>query len=148
MSFAAPQLLWLALGFLPVLILFFWWTWRQKQAALAQFVGSRLLTELVVGFSATRQWIKRSLLVAAVGAVLLALARPVWGFTEEASRSSGLDIIVCFDVSKSMLATDLKPNRLQRAKLAVQDLLKILVQLARLVTLVQEVVQVIQALQE
>jgi len=125
MSFAAPQLLWLALGFLPVLILFFWWTWRQKQAALAQFVGSRLLTELVVGFSATRQWIKRSLLVAAVGAVLLALARPVWGFTEEASRSSGLDIIVCFDVSKSMLATDLKPNRLQRAKLAVQDLLKV-----------------------
>lgn len=125
MSFAAPQILWLALGFLPALALFFAWTWRQKQAALSQFIGSRLITELVIGFSATRQWIKRSLLVAAVGSLLLALARPVWGFTEEASRSSGLDIIVCFDVSKSMLATDLKPNRLLRAKLAVQDLLKV-----------------------
>jgi len=125
MSFAAPQILWLALGLLPALVLFFWWTWRQKQSALAQFVGSRLVSELVVGFSAARQWIKRGLLVAAVGTLLLALSRPVWGFTEEASRSSGLDIIVCFDVSKSMLAADLKPNRLQRAKLAVQDLLRI-----------------------
>lgn len=125
MSLAAPQLLWLALGLVPALVLFFWWTWRQKQAALAQFIGSRLVGELVIGFSAARQWVKRALLVAAVGTLLLALARPIWGFTEEASRSSGLDIIVCFDVSKSMLATDLKPNRLQRAKLAVQDLLKI-----------------------
>ncbi len=125
MSFAIPQIWWLALGFLPVLVLFLWWTWRQKQAALAQFIGSRLLRELVVGFSSVRQWIKRALLVAAVGSLFLTLARPVWGFSEESSRSSGLDIIVCFDVSKSMLATDLKPNRLLRAKLAVQDLLQV-----------------------
>ena len=125
MSFGAPQLLWLALGFLPVLVLFFWWTWRQKQAALVQFVAARLVPELVVGFSAPRQWIKRALLVLAVAALLASLSRPAWGFTEETSRSSGLDIVVCFDVSKSMLATDLKPNRLQRAKLAVQDLLRI-----------------------
>lgn len=125
MSFGAPQIFWLALGFVPALVLFFWWTWRQKQAALTQFVGSRLLEELVVGFSATRQWIKRGLLVAAVGSLLIALSRPAIGYTEEASRASGLDIVVCFDVSKSMLATDLKPNRLQRAKLAVQDLLKL-----------------------
>ena len=105
------------------MVVFLVWTWRRKQEAVTQFVGSRLLGELVVGFSAGRQWFKRGLLVLAVLAVWLALARPTWGYTEEESRASGLDILVCVDVSKSMLATDLRPNRLQRAKLAVQDLL-------------------------
>jgi len=118
------MVLWLALGLLPALAVFFWWTWRQKLAALDQFVSPKLRANLIVGFSAGLQWLKRGLLWIAVGLAMLALARPLWGVTEEVSRSSGLDVVVCFDVSKSMLATDLKPNRLQRAKLAVQDLVR------------------------
>ncbi len=125
MSFAVSELFWLALGFVPVLVGFLVWTWRHKQAAVAHFVSHRLLEELVVGFSAGRQWFKRGLLILAVLAVGLALARPILGYTEEESRASGLDIVVCMDVSKSMLATDLRPNRLQRAKLAVLDLLQV-----------------------
>ena len=53
--------------------------------------------------------------------VLLALARPQWGFTWEEATQRGRDIIVAIDTSKSMLAGDIQPNRLERAKLAALD---------------------------
>jgi len=56
--------------------------------------------------------------------ILLALARPQWGFHWEESRQRGLNIMVLMDTSNSMLAEDLKPNRLQQSKWAVQDLLR------------------------
>jgi Ca-activated chloride channel family protein len=59
-----------------------------------------------------------------VALLVLAMARPQWGFTWEAARQKGLDIVVAVDTSKSMLAEDLKPNRLARAKLAALDLMK------------------------
>jgi Ca-activated chloride channel family protein len=50
--------------------------------------------------------------------------RPQWGFSWEEVRRSGLDILIAIDTSKSMLAGDIKPNRLERSKLAVKDLIK------------------------
>ncbi|MFM8358234.1 MAG: VWA domain-containing protein [Verrucomicrobiota bacterium] len=123
MNFAVPAFLWLLAGLLPLLAAFLAWTWRRKQAAMAQFVRSRLLARLTVGVSPARQVARRVLVFAAVGTLLLALARPRWGFTEEETRASGLDLVVCLDVSRSMLAADLKPSRLARAKLAVYDLM-------------------------
>lgn len=125
MNFALPVFLWLLALLLPFLALFLAWTWRRKQAAVALFVRSRLLARLTVGVSPARQIIKRTLMFAAVASLLLALARPRWGFIEEETRASGLDIVVCVDVSRSMLASDLKPNRLARAKMAIYDLMSL-----------------------
>jgi Ca-activated chloride channel family protein len=122
--FAVPVFLVLLLVLTPLVALFLWWTWRTKQRAIAMFVKSRLLEQLTVGVSIWRQQVKRWLLGVAVVLLLVSLARPLWGFVEEESRGSGLDIIVCFDVSRSMLATDLKPNRLQRARMASYDLVR------------------------
>ncbi len=64
------------------------------------------------------------IVAAVVLLVILALARPQWGFTQEEARQRGLDIIVAIDTSNSMLAEDVSPNRLARAKLAALDLVR------------------------
>ena len=125
MNWGSRQFLLLALVFAPLTAWFLWWTWRRKQRAAQAFVKSRLFQQLTVGLSSGRQIAKRVLLGLAVVTLLVALARPQWGFHEEETTASGLDIIVCFDVSRSMLGDDVKPNRLAKAKLAAFDLLSL-----------------------
>jgi Ca-activated chloride channel homolog len=125
MSFANPPMLWIMLATLPLLVAFLWWSWRRRQQLIRQFVRSRLLAFLTVGVSRNRQKIRLVLQVLTVAFLLLALARPRWGFVWEEARQKGLDIVVVFDTSRSMLATDLAPNRLARAKLAVLDLIQV-----------------------
>ncbi len=124
MRFAHPHLLWLLLVFPPALAAFFWWSWRKRQELARQFIQARLLPGLISGVSPTRQKLRLAGLMLAVVCLILALARPQWGFTWEEVRQRGLDIVVAIDTSKSMLAEDLAPNRLARAKLAALDLMQ------------------------
>jgi len=124
MNFASPHLLWLLLLLGPVLALLLW-SWRVKQRLLTQFISPRLVESLVAGVSKQRQKIRLALFVTAVALGLVSLARPRWGFSLEELRQSGLDIVVAIDTSKSMLADDVQPNRLQRAKLAAIDLMRL-----------------------
>ncbi len=124
MRIAAPQMFWLlALVVLP-LIGFLWWAWRRRQVLIAQFISARLLAQLKVGVSPSRQKARLAFIVIAVIFIITALARPQWGSTQEEVRQRGLDIIVAIDTSKSMLAEDVQPNRLARAKLAALDLVR------------------------
>lgn len=125
MQFATPQILWLLAATLPLLVWFLWWAWRKKQALVAQFVQGRLLPQLTVRLSLVRQKIRIALLVLAVVCAFLALARPQWGFKWEEAKTRGLDIVVAIDTSRSMLAPDIRPDRLTRAKLAALDLLRL-----------------------
>lgn len=125
MRFAQPQMFWILVVLLPALILFLIWSWRKKQQLIRQFVRSRLLAELTVGVSKSVQKVRLVLLVLAVIILGLALARPQWGFSWEESRQRGLDILVAIDTSQSMLAEDIAPNRLARAKLAALDLMQL-----------------------
>ena len=125
MRFGLPQLLWLMAVLLPLLLILLFWSWRKRQALISQFVQSRLLSTLTDGVSISRLRLKWTLITLAVTSLFLALARPQWGFKLEEVKQRGLDIIVAIDTSRSMLATDIKPNRLARAKLAAQDLLKL-----------------------
>lgn len=125
MNFAAPEILWIALAVIPATGAFLWWAWRKKQSLTAQFIRSRLLSQLAVGISAARQKIKLALLLLSVAFLFLALARPQWGFAWEEARQRGLDIVVAIDTSRSMLATDVAPNRITRAKLAALDLMRL-----------------------
>jgi Ca-activated chloride channel family protein len=122
MRFEHPQLLWLLLPAVPGLIAFFWWAWRKKRRLMSQFIQARLLAGLTVGVSAPRQKLRLTLLVAAVALFMVVVARPQWGFTWEEARQRGLDVVVAIDTSRSMLAEDVSPNRLARAKLAAIDL--------------------------
>ncbi|MCC6823707.1 MAG: VWA domain-containing protein [Verrucomicrobiota bacterium] len=124
MNFAYGHMLWLLLVVPPLLLGFFWWAGRDRQRRMTQFIEARLLPGLTSGVSPTRQKVRFAMLTAAVTLLLIALARPQWGFTWEESKQKGLDIVVAIDTSKSMLAEDIAPNRLARAKLAALDLMQ------------------------
>jgi Ca-activated chloride channel family protein len=124
MNFAHVQILWLLLVLPPALAAFFWWAARVRQRLLAAFIDARLLAALTTGVSPRRQKIRAALLVAAVACLIIALARPQWHFDWDKIEQRGLDIVVAVDTSKSMLATDIAPNRLARAKLATLDLMQ------------------------
>ena len=125
MNFGTPKAFWLMLAVLPLLGFFLWWAWRKRQEAISQFVQNRFLAELTLGVAAGVQKARRIVLFFAITLLLLALARPQWGFTWEEATIRGRDIIVAIDTSRSMLAQDLQPNRLARAKLAALDLLNL-----------------------
>ena len=125
MNFAYSYMLWMLMIVPPALIVFFWWAYRERQRLMTMFIQARLLPGLISGVSPARLKARFALLLAAFVFLILALARPQWGFNWEESKQKGLDIVVAIDTSKSMLAEDIQPNRLQRAKLAALDLMQL-----------------------
>jgi Ca-activated chloride channel family protein len=124
MRFEHPHILWLLLVIPPGLAAFLWWSERVKRTLLTQFVEPRLLASLTVGISMRRRKWRYALATVAVALLIVAIARPQRGFDLEEVQQNGLDIIVAVDTSKSMLAADIPPNRLQRAKLATLELMQ------------------------
>jgi Ca-activated chloride channel family protein len=116
---------WLAAVALPAIGFFLWASWRKRQTLISQFVQSRLLAQLTVGVSRQMQRTRLILLFCAVTFVFLAMCGPQWGFTWEEATTRGRDILVAIDTSRSMLAEDVAPNRLTRAKLAAIDLMRL-----------------------
>ena len=124
MRFENPNLLWL-LPLVPALLaLFFWWRERVKRQLLAQFIEARLLSQLTVGISHTRRRWRFGLIILAVASLIIVLAQPEHGYDLEEVEQNGLDVVVSIDTSKSMLATDIAPDRLERAKLAALELMQ------------------------
>ncbi len=96
----------------------------RRRNALAQFASPQLLPGLTSSVSIVRRRNKRLLWTASLVLGVIALSRPQWGFRWKEVQRKGIDILIAIDTSKSMLAEDVKPNRLTRAKLAVSDLLE------------------------
>jgi Ca-activated chloride channel homolog len=124
MNWGNENILWLLLVIPPAMILFFWWAMRSREKLLTQFVDARLLSQLTVGISLQRRKISFAFLILAVACLIVALARPQHGFDLQEVEQRGLDIVVAVDTSKSMLTTDIAPNRLERAKLAALELMQ------------------------
>jgi Ca-activated chloride channel family protein len=112
--------IWLLLA----LILFFIWAFKKRKKAMEDFADKELLNDLIPSLDKKRQRLKIVLICASVFFIIIALMRPQWGFEWKEVKRSGLDILIAIDTSKSMLAEDVKPNRLERSKLAVKDLIK------------------------
>ena len=123
MTWRAPALLWCLL-LVPAAAAFLLYALRQRRRALERFADARLLPTLVPGFDQRRQRWRAALIILALGGLTIALAGPKWGFHWEEVRREGVDIVIALDTSRSMLAEDVKPNRLERAKLAIEDLVK------------------------
>jgi len=122
MQFGNPTLFWL-LALVPGLVLFLAWAFRSRRRALERFAAQPLAGRLTAAVRpVARRW-KAVLVVTTVLFAVLALAQPRWGFEWREVKRRGVDVFVLLDVSKSMLAEDVKPNRLAQAKFAVQDLL-------------------------
>ncbi len=111
---------------IPVLIGFYFWVFRRKRRTLERFADSHLLPRLTANVSAGSQKAKALLCILVVCFLITALIGPRWGFRWQETKRQGIDILVAIDTSKSMLTADVPPNRLERAKLAVKDLLNLL----------------------
>jgi Ca-activated chloride channel family protein len=122
MRFAQPEYLY-ALGLVPLLIIFYIFRFRQKAKALNRLGNPELLAKLSRTTSIGRQKLKAGLMVCSMVCCLVALARPQFGTKIETAKRQGFEIIVALDVSNSMLAEDVKPNRLMRAKHAIRSLM-------------------------
>ena len=113
-----------ALWLVAVFAMFLWWAARRHRRLLTRFVAGKLLPDIAGSYSAGIRIAKNFLLVTVLIFAVIALARPQWGFEWQEVKRQGIDIMVLVDVSKSMLTQDVRPDRLQRTKLAVMDLLK------------------------
>ena len=122
MIFGATYWFW-ALLIVPLLAVL-WFRAEQRAALrLREFVSERLLPSLARTVDRRRRSIRFALVLLGLALALAALAQPRWGYTYEDAKRKGLDLILAVDTSRSMLSNDVLPNRLQRVKLATQDLI-------------------------
>jgi len=107
----------------PLTLIFLGWAERSREAAIQKLGDPSLIQRLslTVNWSG-RKWQTRLWLLALV-LTLLALARPQWGSEVQVVKQEGVQVMVALDVSKSMLAQDIKPDRLTRAKMEISDLM-------------------------
>jgi len=122
MRFGDPRLLWLLL-IVPVAILATTAAFQRRRRALARLGETPLIKRMTAGVSLPRKIVRAAFVIAALGLTALALARPQAGGRAKLSRQQGLDLIVALDFSKSMLAKDVYPSRLERAKRELERLM-------------------------
>ena len=122
MQFSNPYLLNLLWALIPVFGIMVYGI-RKRKKILSKFVNESMLPSIVPGFDPKKRWVKIILIVISLGFAIVALAGPQLGFKWEKTTQKGVDIMIALDCSRSMLAQDIKPNRLERAKREVIDLL-------------------------
>jgi Ca-activated chloride channel homolog len=124
MSFARPDLLPFVM-LVPLLLAGAVWMYGRRRRRIAQAFSDAHLLERLGGASLLRFPRARLLLVTAAGAALaFAAVGPRWGVTEAEGRALSLDVVLAVDISRSMLAEDIEPNRLERARLFGRRLLR------------------------
>jgi len=121
MRLADPAWLYALWGVAALAILFVWWD-RRARAVVRRFAEAQLLPVVAGRASAGRRILQGSLTLVAASLVFVALARPQWNPQERDVERTGRDVVFLIDVSRSMLARDLAPNRLERTKLWISDL--------------------------
>lgn len=107
-----------------ILAVFLYSSRRHHKVMMQRFSQEHLIKEIAPDFDCRRSLHRNILMIMVFVLAIAALARPQWGFQWQDIKRQGLDILVVVDTSKSMLTQDVKPNRLGRTKLAVQDLVK------------------------
>ena len=122
MTFAKPIFLY-SLILIPLLGTFLWWARRRRQTDLARLGDPGLVQRLSSSVNwRGRRW-RDSLWLVVLALLLVALTRPQWGTKTHRVEQEGIQVMVALDVSKSMLAQDIKPDRLSRAKMEIADLM-------------------------
>lgn len=118
-----PVWLW-ALVLVPVLVLLAVRAERLRAQDISKLLATRLAAQLTAGVSPRLRWTRVALVCLALAAGVVALAGPHAGYRIRETRTTGHDVILAVDVSRSMLAGDLQPNRLVRAQLLADDIVR------------------------
>jgi Ca-activated chloride channel family protein len=119
--FAHPRVLYLLIVLMPILTVVSIVSGIRRRRALAS-LGSRPALEALASVSRWRRGLKSLFLSFSLSLAIVAAAGPQWGFEPEPVTAVGRDVVVVVDLSRSMLAEDVLPNRLERARHAVAEL--------------------------
>lgn len=113
--FADIEMLWWLLT-IPVFVVAYVLITRHKRRQLSEFGDPELMAQLMPDASKSRPIVKFALLMVALCLLIIAAARPQYGQQEKTVKRQGIEVMVALDISNSMLAEDVAPNRLDRAK--------------------------------
>ena len=120
--FANPEYLNL-LYLLPVLVALFWYLGRNRKKLLQNFADKELHKTLFPTDSNLKRWTKFALILLALTCLVFAAANPQVGTKMQEVKQTGIDVFILLDVSNSMMAEDIKPNRLEKAKYQISNLI-------------------------
>jgi Ca-activated chloride channel family protein len=112
-----------ALALLPMLVILFWWMLRVRKKSLQSFGNPTLLQQLMPTAGKYTRAVRFMLQFCAIGFLILGVANPQIGTKLEEVKREGVDVMIALDVSNSMKAEDIKPNRLESAKQEISRML-------------------------
>src|SRR4051812_7780412 len=122
LRFAHPEFLY-AIAVLPVILILYFLMQLWKKRARSRFGETNLVEKLSVDYSKSKPLLKLVLSLTGLLLIIIACANPQIGTRLEEVKREGVDIIIALDVSNSMKAEDIKPNRLERSKQAISRLI-------------------------
>jgi len=121
--FAHPEYLY-ALYAVPIFILLFWYLTRNRKKILGKFAQKDLQKLLLPNYSRIKNSLKFGIIIFVFILLVVAASNPQVGTRMEEVKQTGIDVYICLDVSLSMKAEDIKPNRLDRAKFQIANLIQ------------------------
>ncbi|MGB5694928.1 MAG: VWA domain-containing protein [Polyangiales bacterium] len=122
MSWADPYALWL-LAALPIAVGALWWGATRRERATEMFGRKATVETLIAGKARWWRLLRAGLVILGAALVIVAFAGPQYGSRTRVLRKRGIDIVIALDFSKSMLAQDVHPSRIKRAKAELERLL-------------------------
>ena len=126
MNLGNDNALWLLFAVPLVLAPAYVWCFWRKARTLRVLASNEMLPKINNTVSLGKQIFKAGLLIAAFVCIVVALTEPKWNPQPQQIRRKGRDVVILLDTSRSMLAEDITPNRLERSKIAISDLLEVL----------------------
>lgn len=109
------------LWLVPIIWALFLLGWKKRIKALRMFIDPGLFVRMNISAGNGRRYVKAALILVSTAFIVFSLTRPAWNEKPETIERKGRDVVFLLDVSRSMLAEDLVPNRLEKAKLAIED---------------------------
>jgi len=126
MNLGNDRALWLLFTVPVVLVPAYIWCFWQKARTLKILASTDMLKKINVSVSLKKQILKALLLILAFVITVIGLTQPRWNPQAQKIRRQGRDVCILLDTSRSMLAEDIKPSRLERSKIAIKDLMETL----------------------
>ena len=108
----------------PIILGLFYLLVQWKKNRLTKFGDLQVVERLIPEWSLKKEWIKTSLFSFSIFLMFIALANPQWGTRKQKVKAKSSDIVIALDISQSMLATDISPNRMENAKRFTSQLIK------------------------
>ncbi|MCH8032338.1 MAG: VWA domain-containing protein [Bacteroidetes bacterium] len=121
--FAHPEYL-NALYLLPILVIIFYLLYKNKNRLLERFANKELHSVIVSSYSKVKNYVKFGIVLLAFACLIIAAANPQVGTKLQEVKQTGIDVFILLDVSRSMSAEDIKPNRLEKAKYQISNLIQ------------------------